>query len=190
MAAASIRRPSLLTDSQMRELTGLSLRQFGGLLAEVGPEWEAAREARLSAPERQRVFGAGRKHDVPFAGRLITTLVYLRWNVSFRMLAATFGSNKDTLQRVVAEIAPLLAAHGITAPEGARLGDDAALPARLRALSKHQRAALVVWQLRADPPARQGWLGGAEGPVLAAPAPPCEHVPGGDRRSRWPVVGR
>lgn len=158
MAAASIRRPSLLTDSQMRELTGLSLRQFSGLLAEVGPEWEAAREARLSSRERQRAFGAGRRHDVPFAGRLLTTLVYLRWNVTFRMLAATLGSNKDTLQRAVAEITPLLARHGITAPDGVRVGDDAALEAQLRVLSVSERAALVDGSFVPVPrPSKGGW---------------------------------
>jgi hypothetical protein len=143
MAAASIRRPSSLTSSQMRELTGLSLEQFAGLLAEVGPEWEAAREARLSALARARAFGAGRKHDVPFAGRLLSPVMCLRWNVTVRMLAATFDSNKDTLQRAVAELTPLLAAHGITAPDGQRLGDDDALRAQLAALSKTQRGALV-----------------------------------------------
>jgi hypothetical protein len=158
MAAASIRRPSSLTASQMRELTGLSLDQFACLLVEVGPEWEAAREARLSARARARAFGAGRKHEVPFAGRLLTTLVYLRWNVTFRMLAATFGSNKDTLQRAVAELTPLLAARGITAPDGTRLGDDDALRAQLRALSKAQRAALIDGSFVPIPrPGKGGW---------------------------------
>jgi len=158
MAAASIRRPSLLTAAQMRELTGLSLEQFARLLAEVGPEWEAAREARLSARARARAFGAGRKHDVPFAGRLLTTLMYLRWNVTFRMLAATFDSNKDTLQRAVAELTPLLAAHGITAPDGTRLGDDDALRAQLRRLSNAQRGALIDGSFVPIPrPGKGGW---------------------------------
>lgn len=142
----------------MRELTGLSLKQFADLLAEVGPEWAAAREARLSARRRERAFGAGRHHDVPFAGRLLTALMYLRWNVTFRMLAATFGSNKDTLQRAVAELTPLLAAHGITAPDGTRLGDDAALETQLRALSKTQRAALIDGSFVPVPrPGKGGW---------------------------------
>ena len=44
MAAASIRRPSLLSEGQVRELTGLSRAQFGVLLAEVGAAWEAERK--------------------------------------------------------------------------------------------------------------------------------------------------
>lgn len=46
MAAASMRRPSSLSESQMRELTGLSQKQFADLLARVGPEWVAERETR------------------------------------------------------------------------------------------------------------------------------------------------
>jgi hypothetical protein len=42
MAAASIRRLSSLTTSQMHELTGLSLEQSARLLVEVGREWEGA----------------------------------------------------------------------------------------------------------------------------------------------------
>jgi hypothetical protein len=157
MAVASIRRPSSLTASQMRELAGLSLDEFARLLGEIGPEWETAREARLSARARPRAFGAGRKHEVPFAGRLFATLVHLRWNVTFRMLAATFGSNKDTLQRAVAELTPLLAARGITAPDGARSDDDA-LETQLRELSKAQRGALIDGSFVPIPrPGKGGW---------------------------------
>lgn len=155
--AASIHHPSSLTDSQMRELAGLSLRQFAALLTEVGPAWEAAREARLTQRVRQRSFGAGRPHEVPFAGRLLATLVYLRWNVTFRMLAATFGSNKDTLHRATAQITPLLAAVGITAPDGCRIGDAKALRTQLQGLSETQRAALVDGSFVPIPRPSGGW---------------------------------
>jgi hypothetical protein len=158
MAAASVRRPSLLSDRQVRELTGLSSSQFAQLIAEVGPAWESEREARLSARTRERAFGAGRHHDVPFAGRLLLTLIYLRWNVTYRMLAATFDTNKDTINRAVGELTPLLAAHGITAPDGARLGDDDMLALQLRALSRAQRAALVDGSFVPVPrPGKGGW---------------------------------
>ncbi len=75
--------------------------------------------------------------------RSLLTLVYLRWNVTYRMLAAVFDTNKDTVNRAVMELTPLLADVGITASDGTRLGDDATLEAQLRALSKAQRAALV-----------------------------------------------
>lgn len=158
MAAASISRPSLLTDRQVRELTGLSRAQYATLIAEVGAAWEADREARLLARSRQRAFGAGRKHVLPFGGRLLLALMYLRWNVTMRFLAEAFGSDKDMVQRAVAELTPLLAAYGITAPEGARLGDDDALASQLRALSKSDRAALVDGSFVPVPrPSKGGW---------------------------------
>ena len=158
MAAASLHRPSLLSAWQMRELTGLSLAQFAELLAVIGPQWDGEREARLTARQRERAFGAGRHHELPFAGRFLATLLYLRWNVTFRMLAATFDSNKDTLQRAVAEITPLLAAYGITAPDGTRLGDDEKLRSQLRALSTAQRAALIDGSFVPIPrPGKGGW---------------------------------
>ena len=158
MAAASIRRPSLLSDRQVRELTGVSSSQFAALIAEVGPSWESDREARLSARKRERAFGAGRKHELPFAGRLLLTLVYVRWNVTYRMLAATFDTNKDSVNRAVAELTPLLAAVGITAADGARVGDVDALEVQLRALSKSQRAALIDGSFVPIPrPGKGGW---------------------------------
>src|SRR2546425_8338741 len=104
MAAASIARPSLLTDRQVRELTGLTRAQYATLIAEIGAAWEGEREARLTARTRKRAFGAGRKHALPFAGRLLLALIYLRWNVTMRFLAEAFGSDKDMVQRCVAEL--------------------------------------------------------------------------------------
>jgi DDE superfamily endonuclease/Helix-turn-helix of DDE superfamily endonuclease len=158
MAAASISRPSLLSERQVRELTGLSRAQYGRLIAEIGAAWEADRQARLSARERERAFGAGRKHVLPFAGRLLLAVMYLRWNVTMRFLAEVFGTDKDMVHRAVAELTPLLAAHGITAADGTRLGDDNALGAQLRALSKTQRGALVDGSFVPIPrPSKGGW---------------------------------
>lgn len=158
MAAASIARPSLLTDRQVRELTGLTRAQYATLIAEIGAAWEAEREARLTARARKRAFGAGRKHALPFAGRLLLALMYLRWNVTMRFLAEAFGADKDMVQRCVAELTPLLAQYGITAADGARLGDDDALRAQLRALSRAQRGALVDGSFVPIPrPAKGGW---------------------------------
>lgn len=161
MASRVVRRPSLLSDVQVRQLTGLSAVQFAGLLAEVGPLWEAGREARLSASRtspRRRAFGAGRHHGLPFAGRLLLVLMYLRWNVPYRMLAAVFATNKDTINRAVMEMTPLLAGVGITAPDGTRVGDQAGLEAQLRKLSDGQRAALVDGTFVPIPrPGKGGW---------------------------------
>jgi hypothetical protein len=158
MAAASVRRPSLLSAGQVRELTGVSMSQFARLIGEVGPVWEAERERRLSVRKRARAFGGGRKPELPFAGRLLLTLVYVRWNVTYRMLAAAFDTNKDSVNRAVAELTPLLAAVGITGPDGTRIGGDDALGAQLRALSKNQRSALLDGSFVPIPrPGKGGW---------------------------------
>jgi len=162
MAGSVVRRPSLLSDAQLRQLTGLSAAQFGRLVVEIGPVWEAEREARLTAERdgvpRRRAFGAGRHHELPFAGRLLLVLMYLRWNVPFRMLAVVFGTNKDTINRAVAQMTKLLAEHGITAPDGTRVGDEAGLQAQLAKLSAEQRAALVDGTFVPIPrPGKGGW---------------------------------
>ena len=190
MAAASIRRPSLLSEAQLRELTGLGSAQFGGLVGEVGPMWVAAREERLSARVRQRAFGGGRSPEIPFAGRLLLTLMYLRWNVTYRALAAIFDTNKDTVNRAVAELTPLLAARGITAADGRRIGDDRALEAQLRTLSQTQRAAIVDGSFVPIPRPKNGGWEAQKGPVLAASAPAREHLPGAHRRHRRAAVGQ
>lgn len=136
------------------------MAQFAGLLAEVGSLWETSREERLNATRatpRRRAFGAGRKHAVPFAGRLLLTLMYLRWNVTYRFLAAVFGSDKDTINRAVAELTPLLAVVGITAPDGSRVGDEQALQAQLVKLSDSGRAALIDGSFVPIPRPSKGW---------------------------------
>lgn len=158
MAAAGVRRPSLLSEGQVRQLTGLSRSQFAGLIAEIGPVFAAEREDRLTARRRARAFGAGRPYDLPFAGRLLIALVYLRWNVTLRFLGAVFGVGKDVAHRCVADLTPLLAEHGITAPDGTRVGDDETLETQLHALSASQRAALVDGSFVPIPrPKNGGW---------------------------------
>ena len=59
MVAASIRRPSMLSDRQVRQLTGLSAAQFGALVIEIGPAWEAERDAMDGSTCPQAVDGHG-----------------------------------------------------------------------------------------------------------------------------------
>lgn len=158
MSAFAVRRPSLLSERQVRELTGLSRAQFAVLLAEVGPMFAAEREARLVDRKRVRAFGAGRPFAFPFAGRLLVTLVYLRWNVTYRFLAAIFDTDKDTVNRCVAQITPLLAKYGITASDGTRIGDETVLAAQFEELSQRQRAALIDGSFVPVPrPGKGGW---------------------------------
>lgn len=126
----------------LKQLTGLTAAQYAALLAELGPRWEEARWARLSARERRREVGGGRK-PFPFAGRLLLASVQLRWNLPYRTTAALFGVSKDTVARAVAELAPLLAECGITAPDGTRVRDAEDLRAQLAKPTDEHRAALL-----------------------------------------------
>lgn len=127
----------------MKELSGVSAAQFARLVDEVGREWEAARRERLERPDRRRVQGAGRKHAIVFSARLLMVLMYLRWNVSYRALGGLFGVSKDAVLRSMDELLPLLAARGITAPDGGEVRTAVDLEAQLAKLTRDQRAALV-----------------------------------------------
>ncbi len=140
----SLSRVQTIPAPVLAHLTGISADQLARLLAEVGPAWEADRAQRLERPDRRRAQGAGRKHTLNFSARLVMILMYLRWNISYRALGGLFGVSKDAVLRAMDDLLPLLADHGITAPDGkTRLGGEPDLLAALAELSDGQRAALV-----------------------------------------------
>lgn len=128
------RRPSQFTSEQLRWLCGVSVGQFAALAAELGPVWEAERHEVLSARSRKRAVGAGRRHEMPFVTRLFVCLVYLRWNIGYRALGSMVGFSKDTVNRAVDECTKLLAAKGITRPDGSQVADLAQLEEALAAV--------------------------------------------------------
>lgn len=138
------RRPSRLSPQLIRELTGLSPEQFARLVEELGPQWEASREQRIESRQepRRRARGAGRP-SVPFAGRLFLALIRLRLNLTYRVIGTIFGVSKDTVQRSEREIVPLLAAHGITAPDGSRVRTAGDLTIQLYELADADRSAII-----------------------------------------------
>ena len=73
--------------------------------------------------ERERAPGAGPDHDLPFTGRVIVTLVYLRFQLPQAALAELYRVHRSTITRAVREVRPLLAARGFAVPEepGVRL---------------------------------------------------------------------
>lgn len=139
----SLSRPETIPAPVLKHLTGITAAQFARLVTELGPVWETDRARRLDRPDRQRAQGAGRRYAVSFAARLAMVLIYLRWNISYRALGGLFGVSKDAVKRAMDELLVLLAEHGITAPDGRRLGDDNDLVQVLAELTDDQRAALV-----------------------------------------------
>jgi hypothetical protein len=65
---------------------------------------------------RKRAPGTGPDHDLPFTGRVIATLVYLRFQLPHGVLAVLYGVDRSTITRAVGEIWPLLAARGFAVP--------------------------------------------------------------------------
>jgi hypothetical protein len=102
-----------------RIFTGLQPRRLGKLIAGLAGAWTAAEESRLlerRGHERMRAPGAGPDHDLPFAGRVIVTLVCLRLQLPHAALAELYGVHRSTVTRAVREVRPLLAARGFAVP--------------------------------------------------------------------------
>jgi hypothetical protein len=116
-----------------RRVTGLSREVLAELVAELGPRWQACRDARLADRPRQRAVGAGARHRLVFIDRLLATLVHLRHGVTHDVLACWFGVSRSTITRAVSEVRPLLAERGCTVEDGIRLHTLADVVAHLGA---------------------------------------------------------
>jgi DDE superfamily endonuclease/Helix-turn-helix of DDE superfamily endonuclease len=102
-----------------RICTGISQRTLGKLIGELAPPWLAQQESRLRARrgrDRLRAEGAGPGRELPFADRVIATLVILRFQLPHAALAVFYGVHRSTITRAVGEIRPLLAARGFAVP--------------------------------------------------------------------------
>jgi len=102
-----------------RICTGISHRTLGKLIEELAQPWLAQQESRLRARrgrERLRAEGAGPGRELPFADRVIVTLVVLRFQLPHAALAVFYGVHRSTITRAVGEIRPLLAARGFAVP--------------------------------------------------------------------------
>ncbi|MFD7736470.1 transposase family protein, partial [Kitasatospora phosalacinea] len=67
------------------------------LVAELGPVWQAWRDAALSDRPRRRAVGAGAKYKPVFVDRLLATLVHFRHGVTHDVLACWFGVDRSTV---------------------------------------------------------------------------------------------
>jgi DDE superfamily endonuclease/Helix-turn-helix of DDE superfamily endonuclease len=92
-----------------RRLTGLTPAKFDALLAGLAPRAAAAQAARRQRPDRRRRPGAGRKHKLPLADRLLMLLVYYRTYVTHAFLGFLFGVDDSAVGRNINPLQPLLA---------------------------------------------------------------------------------
>ena len=100
-----------------RICTGIGRCKLGKLIEELAPLWLAQRESRLRDRRgRLRAGGAGSDHELPFADRVIITLVILRFQLPHAALAVFYGVHRSTITRAAREIRPLLARRGFAVP--------------------------------------------------------------------------
>ena len=95
-----------------RICTGISRSRLGKLIEELAGPWLAQQESRLRERRghaRLRAEGAGPAHELPFADRVIATLVVLRFQLPHAALALFYQVDRSTITRAVHEIRPLLA---------------------------------------------------------------------------------
>ena len=77
---------------------------------------ESRLRERRGGRERLRAEGAGPGRELPFADRVIVTLVVLRFQLPHAAVALLYGVDRSTITRAVGEVRPLLAARGFAVP--------------------------------------------------------------------------
>jgi DDE superfamily endonuclease/Helix-turn-helix of DDE superfamily endonuclease len=110
-----------------RICTGIGRRKLGKLIEELAGPWVAQQESRLRDRRGRDRLRAGPGRELPFADRVIATLVILRFQLPHAALAVFYGVHRSAITRAAGEIRPLLAQRGFAVPGQAGL--------RLRTLS-------------------------------------------------------
>jgi hypothetical protein len=92
-----------------RQLTGITPLVFDKLLADLTPRYLQADAKRKDRPGRQRRPGAGRKHALDLADRLLMLLIYYRTYTTHAFLGFLFGVDDSAVGRNINPLQPLLA---------------------------------------------------------------------------------
>lgn len=92
-----------------RQLTGITPAAFDRLLADLEPRHRQADARRKNRPGRRRKPGAGRKHALPRADRLLMLLLYYRTYTTHAFLGFLFGIDDSAVGRNINPLQPLLA---------------------------------------------------------------------------------
>lgn len=92
-----------------RRLTGITPVAFARLLADLEPRYAAADTKRKTRPGRKRKPGAGRKHTLSLADRLLMLLIYYRTYTTHAFLGFLFGVDDSAVGRNINPLQPLLA---------------------------------------------------------------------------------
>ena len=92
-----------------RQLTGITPLVFDKLLADLTPRHEQAESRRKDRPGRRRKPGAGRKHALDLADRLLMLLIYYRTYTTHAFLGFLFAIDDSAVCRNINPLQPLLA---------------------------------------------------------------------------------
>ena len=92
-----------------RQLTGITPAAFDRLLADLTPRYQQAEAKRKDRPGRKRRPGAGRKHALSLADRLLMLLIYYRTYTTHAFLGFLFGIDDSAVGRNINPLQPLLA---------------------------------------------------------------------------------
>src|SRR3954447_14485730 len=82
-----------------RQLTGITPAAFDRLLTQLTPRHEQAEARRKGRPGRRRKPGAGRKHKLPLADRLLMLLIYYRTYTAHASLGFLLGADDSAVGR-------------------------------------------------------------------------------------------
>jgi hypothetical protein len=145
--------------------TGLPNHRLGELIGELAGPWLAQQEATLRVRRGggDRLRAPAPSRDLPFADRVIASLVILRFQLPHAALAVFYGVDRSTITRAVHEIRPLLAQRGFAVPARPRV--------RLKTLAD-------VFAYAADKAALQDDEWAAEHPGLPSLAEQCQQLSG------------
>jgi hypothetical protein len=92
-----------------RRLTGITPAAFDRLLADLTPRYQQAEARRKDRPGRKRRPGAGRKHALDLADRLLMLLIYYRTYATHALLGFLFAVDDSAVGRNINPLGPLLA---------------------------------------------------------------------------------
>jgi hypothetical protein len=93
-------------------VTGLRVREFDDLVADVVPRYAEQEEARLTRPDRQRAIGGGHPFELGLRDHVLLTVVWLRVYPTHEVLGYLFGVSDSTVSRLVRRVLPLLERAG------------------------------------------------------------------------------
>lgn len=93
-----------------RRIATFSVEEFQTLSDKLYPEWKDREYQRLmSRKNRKRAIGQGRKYKLgAFDNLLLLTVIYLRTNIGYELLALLFDIDPATVKRTIRRVMPLI----------------------------------------------------------------------------------